>query len=278
MIQIGRVNKLVVCAENSSGYFLKSSDSDEEIFMPPSLGPKFIQMDQELEVFVYTDSTDALIATTEIPHTLLDEYGFMDVVDTPEFGAFFDWGIKKDLLVPDTEQKERINQGQGHIVRVCIDERTNRIYGTTKLGKYIETSVFDIKEGDKVKLIPAIDEELGFRCIINKKYIGMIYHNEIFTEIETGVEIDGVIKKIRDDGLVDAALQVQGIKNLVDSKDVILNYLELNGGSSPLYDKSSPDDIKEALQMSKQTFKKTIGMLYRDRKITISKDGIKLVK
>lgn len=276
MIEVGKINELEVTKENSSGYYLKAEDSEELAFMPPSIGPKDVEIGQVLKVFVYLDTSDCLLATTNFPNAIVGEYALMKVVDLQHFGAFLDWGITKDLLVPDTEQKEPIKRGESHIVRVCIDDRTERIFGTTKLGKFIQASEFDFKETDEVEIIPALKEELGYRVIINKRFIGMIYHNEIFKEVIIGEPIKAVVKKFREDGLVDLALQTQGVQNLIDSKDIILDYLAKNEGKSPLHDKSDPQLIRQTLGMSKQTFKNTIGMLYRDRKIVIKKDGIEL--
>lgn len=278
MIEVGQINDLLVVEGDSKGYFLKAEDHEERAFMPSSFAQRSLNVGDKLKVFIYLDTSDCLLATSHFPNAVVGEYALMRVVETTHFGAFMNWGITKDLLIPDTEWKEPVHMGESHIVRVCEDDRTERIYGTTKLGKYIEASDFDIMDGDRVKIVPATKEKLGYRCIINKKIIGMIYHNEIFTDIVIGKSIDGVVKKIRNDGLVDCALQVQGIKNLVDSKDVILEFLKENGGKSELHDKSTPDSIKAALGMSKQTFKNTIGMLYRDRKIIIKKDGIELVE
>ena len=276
MIELGKMNTLVVSSEVDGGYFLNDGDAEDVAFVPRALGPG-IAVGDSVDVFLYLDNNENILGTTQAPNDLLGEYALMEVVDTTTFGAFFDWGISKDLLVPDTEQKTHIRGGEEHIVRVCVDERTRLLFGTTKLGKHIQESEFDFKEGDKVELVPALIEELGYRCIINKKYIGMIYHNEIFSEIKIGQPLMGVIKKIRPDGLVDCALQVQGIRNLMESRDVIINYLESVGGKSPLGDKSDPQDIREALNMSKQTFKNAIGILYKERKINISKDGIEKV-
>lgn len=277
MIKVGVLNELVVCDENSSGYYLKAEDSEEKAFMPPSLGPKDVKVGDRLNAFIYLDTSDCLLGTTNFPNAMVGQFALMNVVETTHFGAFMNWGITKDLLVPDTEQKEPIRYGENHIVRVCIDERTEKIFGTTKLGKHIQASEFDIEEGAEIDLVPAIKESLGYRCVVNRKFIGMIYHNEIFKEIIVGKALKGVVKKLREDGLVDCALQVQGVQNLFDSKDVILNFLKENDGKSELHDKSKPDDIKAALGMSKQTFKNSIGMLYREKKIIIRKDGIELV-
>lgn len=277
MIEIGQVNRLVVCRESSSGFYLKEPDAIDEVFMPPNLGPVNVTMNQEIDVFVYLDTQGSLIATDQIPFAIVGEYALMRVVEVQEFGAFFDWGIDKDLLVPGNEQKVKVRKFEDHIVRVCLEEDTDRVYGTTKLGKYILESDFDITKGDEVTIVPATKTDLGFRVIINKKFIGMIYDSEIFQNIQIGKECKATVKKIRDDGLVDISLQVLGIKNMIDSKDVILDYLSNNGGSSDLNDKSSPDDIKRTLNMSKKTFKGAIGMLFKEKKIVISKDGIKLL-
>lgn len=278
MIEVGKINDLVVCDENASGYYLKADDSDEKAFMPPAIGPKNVEIGQRLNAFIYLDTSDCLLATTMIPFAVVDEYALMKVVDTQHFGAFFSWGISKDLLVPDTEQKTPIRHGESHIVRVSLDERTERIFGTTKLGKHIQASVFDINEGDEVNIQIGVKEELGYRVIINRKFIGMVYHNEIFKPVTPGDLVKATVKKLREDGLVDVALQTQGIKNLVDSKDIILDYLQKNEGKSDLHDKSDPKLIRDTLGMSKQTFKNSIGMLYRDRKIVIRKDGIELAE
>lgn len=278
MLKIGQINKLTVFDTCDTGHYLRASGSDLEILMPSSLGPKQLTIGQKIEAFTYYDNDQVLMATTQMPNAFVGEYALMEVVETKQFGAFFDWGIQKDLLVPDTELRIRVHREEEHIVRICIDQNTKKIYGTTKINPYIQGSDFDIKAGDKVKAVPVIEEELGYRCIINKKYIGMIYYNEVFKDVEKGLPLEAVVKKIREDGLVDVALQIQGHQNLVNSKDKILLYLQEIGGKSPLHDKSTPDEIGDILNMSKKTFKSTIGMLYKDKKIIIHKDGIELVK
>ncbi len=263
--------------KDSHEYVLKHNLSDDTALLYLDASDEELKIDQRISAFTYLDGQNNIIATKKSPIAMLGEYGLMTAVSSINIGAFFDWGIKKDLFVPENEQRENIYPGHRYIVRVCKDERTEKIYGTTKIGKYIKSSAFDIKEGDKVTIIPANERRARFRSIINNKYIGMIYYNEIFRDIQIGKPIEGVVKKLRDDGLVDAALQVQGFQNLVNSKDKIIAYLKENGGSSHLHDKSPPQEIRETLGMSKQTFKNTIGMLYRERKIVITKSGIKLV-
>jgi predicted RNA-binding protein (virulence factor B family) len=277
LLKIGQINRLTVFETCSTGHYLRAQNSDLEILLPQALGPKHLALGQKVEAFTYYDSDQVLMATTEVPNALVGEFALMTVVETKQFGAFFDWGIKKDLLVPDTELRLRVHLDEEHIIRICVDENTNKIYGTTKINPYIQASEFDIEPEQKVTVVPAIEEELGYRCIINKKYIGMIYYNEIFQDIYIGEPIEGVVKKLREDGLVDVALQVQGFKNLVNAKEKILAYLKESGGKSTLHDKSSPQEISDILNMSKKTFKSTIGMLYKEQKILINKDGIELI-
>ncbi len=277
MIEIGKMNQLTICDENASGYYLRSDDSDEEVFLPPALLDQEVNVGDKLDVFIYLNSTGGLIATAEQPYAEVGQYALLTAIQVQEFGAFFEWGLKKDLLVPGNEQKVRVKMNEQHLVRICLEEDTNRIFGTTKIAQFIEDSEFDINEADKVTIVPVQDDELGFRCIVNKKYIGMIYHNEVFSKITLNREIPAVVKKIRVDGLVDLALQTQGINNLVEAKDIIIDMLEKRGGKSHLHDKSDPQEIRKILGMSKQTFKNSIGMLYKERKIIIKKDGIELV-
>lgn len=283
MLKIGHINEFTVLETCSEGFFLTlkgsndSCDSKEKVLLPTPYAPEEVKIGQEIRAFTYFEDDSLIVATTFFPDAMVGEYALLEAVDVKQFGAFFDWGLDKDLLVPETEQRLPIRLDEDHIVRVCIDERTQKIYGTTKINKYIQESEFDIEENDEVEIEPVTDEELGFRCIINRKFIGMIYHNEIFQDIALGHSMKGIVKKIREDGLVDLALQVQGFKNLVNAQDKILAYLKQNDGASPLHDKSTPEEIQRILNMSKQTFKKTIGILYRSKQITIKKDGIELI-
>ncbi|TNF27654.1 MAG: GntR family transcriptional regulator [Deltaproteobacteria bacterium] len=287
VIEIGKINRMIVARETKHGFYLVSTDVDiddydeeEEVFLPPSLTHLKVRRGQEITVFVYVDTKDKLIATTETPFAQVGEYADMRVVAVEEFGAFFDWGIDKDLLVPGNEQKVKVKKHERYLVRVCLEEGTDRVYGTTKLGKYIESSVFDFEEKDKVTVVPVKITDLGYKVVINKRFVGMIYNNEIFQEILLNRPYEGIVKKIRTDGLVDVALQAHGVQNLEDSKEKVLQYLKDSGGQCDLHDKSSPEEIKRALSMSKNTFKSAIGMLFKDKKIEILKGpnkGIKLI-
>tara|TARA_Y100000768_G_C23991333_1_gene693658 strand:- start:2787 stop:3641 length:855 start_codon:yes stop_codon:yes gene_type:complete len=276
VIDIGQMNELIVHEESDKYFILRAPDFDVDVYLAKAETSEHFERGHKLEVFVYVDNQDRPQASLSRPEAVVGEYAVMQARETHQFGAFMNWGISKDLLVPDTEQKDPVGEGKFYIVRVCLDERTNKVYGTTKVGRYIKDQKLDIKEGDQVSIIPAAPEELGYRSLINRKFIGIIYHNEIFQKIKLGEELSGVVKKLRPDGLVDAALQVQGIKNVVNSQDQILDYLSKRGGKSKLNDKSDPMEIRRELNMSKKTFKSALGMLYKKRSILIHKDGIEL--
>ena len=276
VISIGKVNHLKINRETRSGYYLLCEDGDE-VFMPAALGPARVKIGNDIAVFVYLDTKGERIATSDIPYAIVGEYFPMRVVDVQEFGAFLDWGTDKDLLVPGNQQKIKMRLHETYLVRVCLEDETNRIYGTTKLGKYIEASDYDFVEGDTVKMLPYQKTDLGYKVVIGRKFVGMIYSNEIFTPIVLGDLYEGVVKKIRPDGLVDAALQIQGIANVVDAKDKILALLKDSDGKTFLNDKSSPAEIKSMLGMSKKTFKKASGMLYKEKKINITPEGLELI-
>lgn len=278
MINIGQVNRLVVNSKVDAGFYLYDKELENKIFMPISMSPISLNINDEIDTFVYLNTSGDQIATSEIPFAVVGEFAFLDVVEVQDFGAFLDWGIEKDLLVPGNEQKIKLKRYEKHLVRICLEEGTDRIYGTTKLGKYIEGAQFDIKAGDKVDILPVAKTDLGYKIIINKKYIGMIYHNEIYKPIVIEEKMGGFVKGIREDGLVDVTLQVQGVKKLSGNKEKLLEYLSKKGGQISLHDKSDPYDIKVALGMSKKAFKGAVGMLYKEKKIVIKEDGIELRK
>jgi predicted RNA-binding protein (virulence factor B family) len=275
MIDIGKKTTLLVAKENKSGYYLQS-ESGDEVFLPGSVAPKDIEIGQSLPVFIYTDNSGGRLATTEIPLAEVGDFAYLTVTDVTDFGAFLNWGLKKDLLVPGNQQKEKLHLGESHLVKICLEEETNRIFGTCKLGPHTETSDITLEIEEEVDILPYEKTPLGYRILINQNFMGMIYHNEIFTKITLGKKIKGIVKNIRPDGLIDVALQAQGMKNLKNGTKTILEALEKYNGSLPLTDKSDPRDIKYILGMSKQAFKKSVGILYRDRKIVLNQASIDL--
>ena len=276
MIEVGKVQNLVVNELTNEGVIL-SSGSDK-VLLPTAYVSKELKTGDSVNAFVYIDTTSQkLTATLLQPVAGVGEFAFLRVKEIHEFGSFLNWGIEKDLLVPGNEQKEKFGSHGRKLVRICMEEGTNRIFGTTKFGKYIEQQIMSLDEGERVTIQPTEKTKLGFRCIVEKKYIGMIYHNEIFQPIEIGDLYSGVVKAVRDDGLIDIAMQTQGVNNLFESSDKVLDFLQRQGGETHLNDKSSPDEIKRLLGMSKKTFKSAIGILYKKKKILIKSEGIRLL-
>lgn len=285
-MEIGKIREFKIVSQTEGGHFVTLLEHDgeepQELFMPSlrsdPLRSHDLNVDDVIEAFVYRDDSGAPCASLLLPDAEVEEFALLRVVESQAFGAFLDWGLEKDLFVPAKKQKKPMAVGELHLVRVCYDAESGKIYGTTKYESILETLNFYFKEGDKVEIIPAEVHQLGYRCIVNRKFIGMIYHNEIFIDVELDREYEGHVKKIREDGLIDVALQVQGIKALDAAQKKILEILTSAGGKLGLHDKSSPEDIKRVLGMSKKTFKSSVGMLYKARKIVITDNGIELAK
>jgi len=276
MINIGKIQKLKVDRRINSGHFLVCEEG-QDVFLPENLGPHHVKLGEELEVFVYTDTKGLPIATTELPYAQVGEMAILRAEDVKEFGAFFDWGIDKDLLVPGNEQKVKVRPYEEHLVRICIEEGTDRLFGTTKLGKFVDPDNIDLKENEKVEVIPYQRTPLGHKVLINKIYLGMIYSNETFNPVQIGEKYPAFVKKVRTDGLIDISLRALGMTNLRDTTHLVIELLEESGGKTFLNDKSSPEEIKSMLGVSKKSFKKAVGILYKEKKIILTDEGIELV-
>src|SRR5690606_5114187 len=274
MLKIVNYNTLKVVKEVDFGLYLESGKG--EILIPSKYVPKNTRIVDELEVFLYTDSEDRLIATTLSPIAVVGEFAAMTVKDVTDFGAFLDWGILKDLLVPNNEQHRKLYKGQKTVVRVCLDPRTDRVVGVGKLGPFLSKDTSELEEKQEVSLLIYEETDLGYMAIIDNQYAGMLYRNEVFEPLEVGDTRLGYIRKIREDGKIDLRLNKEGGAAIVDGKDIVLNKLKSEGGSLPYHDKTDADVIKEVFQISKKTFKKAIGGLYRDGSIVLLENGIKL--
>lgn len=275
MIEIGRYNTLRIVAKNSDG--LSLSDGDTEILLPYLDVPKDAELGDDLSVFVYVNKEGRKVATTQQALAEVDDFAFLTVVDATDDGAFLDLGIGKDVYVPVREQKRPMQIGQGYVVYLYLDESNQRMLASSRLDKFIEEEDFDFDEGDEVSLLISEQTDLGFNAIINNRYIGLLYHNELFANLQAGDKRKGWIKKVRVEGKIDLTLQPTGYGHILDTKDVILKELKENGGKIALGDKSTPEDIYAYFQISKSAFKKAIGGLYKERLITISDDEIKIV-
>lgn len=275
-MKLGKTQTLKIAEINNSGAFLES-ENGERAFLPKIFLDENAEIENDVEVFVYQDD-DKLKATTEIPSAEVGEFAVMNCVQSLPSGAFMDWGIIKDLFIPYKQQKGKILEGKRYLVYIYIDEVSGRITGTTKFKRNQNYENVPFNAGDKVDLIIAGQSELGWNVVVNKKYLGLIYTSDVFKKLYPLSDEMGYIKTIREDGKIDVTLQKQGfVQNIDEFKQKILDKLEENYGLLYLTDDSSPEEIKEELQMSKKNFKKAIGGLYKENVIEILEDKIKLI-
>ena len=268
MIKLGEVNNLMVNRGSAMGFFLIDT-SGEEVFLPFKYAPDNLQLKDVIDVFIYNDSEDKLIATTQTPKITLNTFAALKVVDAASFGAFMDWGLDKDLLVPFKEQATKMYDHKTYVVYLFLDETSDRLVATTKINRYLDNTDCDLKANQEVDLLVFEDFDLGYFAIINNKYKGLIYKNEIYSPIKVGDSLKGYVKQIKEGNLIDLSLQKIGFENVDINSQLILDYLKKNNGVIALHDNSDPDDIRKLLGMSKKTFKKAIGILYRQKLVKI---------
>ncbi|MEO1011984.1 MAG: S1-like domain-containing RNA-binding protein [Bacteroidota bacterium] len=273
MIPIGKHTRLTVLRHTSVGLFL-GDNKGNEVLLPNKYVPGSYELDETLEVFCYLDHSERPVATTLRPEITLGEFQLLEVAEVNDIGAFMDWGLEKHLLVPFREQRTKMISGEWHIVHCYLDERTGRLVASNRLDRFLSNTILTVSERDVVDLIFTRRTNLGWEVIVNHKHKGLVYVNEVFKDIAIGDITKGVIKKIRSDNKIDVSLQPLGTNVLEPAANKIYNTLMENGGFLALHDKSDPIQIKKILQMSKKTFKKGVGTLYKARKIEISKDGI----
>lgn len=273
-MEIGKYNTLRIVGKNSDG--LSLSDGHSEVLLPFGEVPKNIQVGDNLEVFIYPSKTGDLLATAQDAYGEIGDFVYLIAADSGENGAFLDLGIGKDVYVPVREQKRPMHKGEGYVVYLHLDD-DRRLIASSRLDKFIEEEDFDFEEGDEVGLLISEKTDLGYNAIINNRYIGLLYHNELFANLMPGDQRKGWIKKIRIGNKIDLTLQPTGYGHILETKDVILKELRESGGKIPLGDKSSPEDIYERFQISKSAFKKAIGGLYKERILTIGDQEIRLV-
>lgn len=273
---IGKFNLLNIVAIMDKGAYLDGGDLGE-ILLPKRDLPETCQIGEKIKVFLYLDSAERLVATTTIPLAQVGEFVSLKVVQVNKIGAFLDWGLPKDLLVPFTQQHSEMEVGKYYLVRVFLDQITNRIAASSKLDKFIDIWPADYQQGDKVNLIIGGKTDLGFKAIVNDLHWGLLYDNEIFQHLRVGKKIPGYIKQVREDGRLDLIL-TRGSKNKVnDFSEKLLAHIADRGGITPLNDKSAPELIQRTLGVSKKTFKATVGNLLKNGKVVIVKEGIKLL-
>ncbi len=275
MIDIGKFNNLTVTRKRDNEIYLDGGDSGE-IALADKDAPGDCQVGDRLKVFVYIDGKNQLTATTKTPKAQADEVAWLKVVSLSHAGAFMDWGLPKDLLVPYSEQKGKMVEGRHYLVRLFLDE-DNRIAASMLLDDFLQDQAFYYKEGQAVELIIAEQTELGFKAVVDNQYWGVLYKNEIFQPLEKGQKLTGYIKKIRPDNKLDLILSQEKYGQKVDStSSKILSILEKRGGYIALTDKSPPEMIYDTFGVSKKVFKQAIGGLYKQRRIVIEDKGIRL--
>lgn len=277
MVEIGRINKLTVKRVRDYGAHLDGGKSGD-IHLPKKDLPRSCQPGDEVEVFVYRDKEERLKATTKRPYAMVGQFACLTVVDSSSIGAYLDWGLQKDLFVPRKEQQTRMTEGRSYVVFVYIDKKTNRITASSKLNRFLSSQPPDYDESEEVDLLICEKTDLGYRAIINSAHWGMIFKNEIFQDLDTGRKLKGYIKKVRKDQKIDLSLQKSGYDKIDDTSKNILDRIKELGGSIPVTDKSPPGRIYDMFGISKKTFKKAIGALYKKRIITIRAGSIKLAE
>lgn len=275
MIQIGQYNELRITNKTETGLIL--SDGDSEALLPYQHVPQNAEVGENINVFVYMHKEGRLYATTQRPKACVGDFAFLTVVEAGENGVFMDIGIDKDVYVPEKEQKRPMFKGDQHVVYIFLDDNNDRMVASSRLTNFVEEEDIDLEEGDEVSLLIADRSDLGYNAIVDNKYIGLLYTNELFDQLNPGEVRKGWIKKIRVEGKIDLSLQPMGYGHILDMKEVLLKMLEENQGLLPIGDKSSPEDIYEILKISKKAFKKTTGALYKERLILIGDHDIRLL-
>ena len=275
MIHLGQLNTLEILRETPPGLFLGDEEGNE-ILLPNKYIPTSFEIGDKLSVFAYLDSHERPVTTTLKPYMKVNEFGLLQVTALSDYGAFLDWGLEKDLFVPFKEQARDMVEGKWYVVYCYLDEETNRLVGSSKTNKFLSNEELSVERFEEVDLMVSRFTDMGVEMIINQKHKGLVYQDEIYKELKLGEKLKGVISKIRDDNKIDLSLQHIGYKNIEPSAQIVLDALQQNGGSLPLHDKSNPEDIKSRLKMSKKSFKKAIGSLYKQEQIIIKSDGIEL--
>jgi predicted RNA-binding protein (virulence factor B family) len=275
-INVGQFNLMRVDRKVDFGFYM--DDGAEGILLPKRFVPSGLQVDDTISVFVYHDSDNRLIATTQEPFAVVGDIAALKVVAITNQGAFLDWGLMKDLFVPVSQQLSSMRLGGKYLVKLYLDKQTGRVAATEKIDNQISNDFLTVKEGEKVKLQVYRESDIGYVVIVNQVHQGLVYKNEVFTHLHIGQMIEeGFVKKIREDNKLDIGIGKQGVEKLDDDQVKLIQLLKLHKGFLPYHDKSSPEDIYAFFGISKKAFKMNVGILYKAKKITIEDGGIRLV-
>ena len=275
-INVGQFNLMRVDRKVDFGFYM--DDGAEGVLLPKRFVPSGLQVGDTISVFVYHDSDNRLIATTQEPFAVVGDIAALKVVDITGQGAFLDWGLMKDLFVPVSQQLSSMRLGGKYLVKLYLDKQTGRVAATEKIDNQISNDILTVKEGEKVKLQVYRESDIGYVVIVNQVHQGLVYKNEVFTHLHIGQMIDeGFVKKIREDNKLDIGIGKQGVEKLDDDQLKLIQLLKLHKGFLPYHDKSSPEDIYAFFGISKKAFKMNVGILYKAKKITIEDGGIRLM-
>ena len=275
-VVLGKYNQLEVVKTVDFGVYLNGGD-DGEILLPTRYVPEGCKPGDMVNVFIYLDNEERLIATTLQPKVQVDEFACLEVAWVNEYGAFLDWGLMKDLFVPFREQKMKMLKGHKYVVHAHVDEDSYRIMASAKVERYLSKEMPPYQPGEEVEVMAWQRTDLGYKVIVDNKYGGLVYQKEIFQQLEPGMKLTAYVRQVREDGKIDLTLQKDGMAKVGDFSSVLLDYIKNHDGFTPLNDKSAAEEIYEAFGVSKKTFKKAVGDLYKRRLILLVEDGIRLV-
>ena len=275
MIELGRYNRLRIVKEVEFGLYLDGGD-DGEILLPKRYVPEQAVPGEELDVFIYLDSEERLVATTQHPLVQVGEFACLEVAWINQYGAFLHWGLMKDLFVPFSEQKMKMEGGKRYVVHAHLDDESFRIVASAKVERYLSKERPDYQPGQEVEILIWQKTDLGFKAIVDNRYSGLLYEDEVFERLHTGLRRKAYIKQVREDGKIDLMLQRPGMGKVTDLSPALLEYIRQQGGFTPLCDKSPAEEIYATFGVSKKTFKKAVGDLYKKRLIELLPDGIRL--
>ena len=274
-IELGKFNTLRVVKEVDFGMYLDGGE-EGEILLPLRYVPENCKPGDELTVFIYLDNEERLVATTLTPLVQVGEFACLEVAWINQYGAFLNWGLMKDLFVPFREQKMKMQVGKQYVIHAHLDDESYRIVASAKVDRYLSKEKAPYEPGQEVSILIWQKTDLGFKAIIENRYSGLLYESEIFQPLHTGMTLKAYVKQVREDGKIDLVLQKLGAKKVDDFSEVLLQYIKDHEGFTPLNDKSAAEDIYDAFGVSKKTFKKAVGDLYKKRLVVLEAEGIRL--
>ena len=275
MIQIGEYNTLTILRDTEPGLFLGDNE-ENEILLPNRYVPETFKIGDQIEVFAYLDNEERPVAITDKPYIKRNDFALLRCNQVTKFGAFLDWGLVKELFCPFKEQAFKMKAGGWYLVHCYLDEESERLVASSKTNRFLDNKELTVEQYEEVDLIVSHPSDIGMNVIVNNCHLGLVFKDEIYKDISVGDRLKGIVKKIRSGNKLDISMSQIGYRNIEPNAQFVLTELEDNNGFLPLNDKSSPEDIKDAMQMSKKSFKKAIGSLYKERQIEIKEDGIYL--